>query len=161
MAEKEYPLLRDFLYEAIFQRDENNLLPRDVVDNPELRIYIENFGRLPQDYALCAEVDGRIVGAVWVRDIPAYGHITDGVPEFAVSVLKSHRGQGIGSRMMLEMIAHLRASGCTRASLAVQKDNYALRMYRKCRFRIIGETVEEYIMEINPQIDKFQVVESI
>lgn len=150
MAESEYPLLRDFLYEAIFQRDENNLLPRSVVDNPELRIYIEDFGRKPQDFALCAEVDNAIVGAVWVRDIPAYGHVADGVPEFAVSVLKAHRGKGIGSRMMMEMLKHLRAVGCPRASLAVQKDNYALRMYQKCGFQIIGENDEEYIMDIRP-----------
>ena len=150
MSEEEYPLLRDFLYEAIFQRDENNLLPRNVVDNPELRVYIENFGAQPQDFALCAEADGQVVGAVWVRDIPAYGHIADGVPEFAISVLKSHRGMGIGSRMMMEMIQHLRAAGCPRASLAVQKDNYALRMYQKCGFQIIGENAEEYIMEIRP-----------
>lgn len=150
MAPCEYPLLRDFLYEAIFQRDETNLLPRNVVDNPELRIYIEDFGKKPQDFALCAEVDSMVVGAVWVRDIPAYGHIADGVPEFAISVLKSHRGKGIGSRMMMEMLKHLRAVGCPRASLAVQKDNYALRMYQKCGFQIIGENDEEYIMDIVP-----------
>lgn len=150
MAPREYPLLRDFLYEAIFQRDENNLLPRNVVDNPELRIYIEDFGKKPQDFALCAEVDSVVVGAVWVRDIPAYGHIADGVPEFAISVLKSHRSKGIGSRMMMEMLKHLRAVGCPRASLAVQKDNYALRMYKKCGFQIIGENEEEYIMDIVP-----------
>lgn len=148
MAPDEYPLLRDFLYEAIFQRDENNLLPRGVVDNPELRIYIEDFGRKPQDCALCAELDGRVIGAVWVRDIPAYGHVADGVPEFAVSVLKEHRGQGVGSRMMREMLRHLQAIGCPRASLAVQKDNYALRMYQKCGFQIIGENDQEYIMDI-------------
>lgn len=150
MMPREYPLLRDFLYEAIFQRDENNLLPRNVVDNPELRIYIEDFGQKPQDFALCAEVDSQVVGAVWVRDIPAYGHVADGVPEFAISVLKSHRGKGIGSRMMMEMLKHLRAVGCPRASLAVQKDNYALRMYQKCGFQIIGENEEEYIMDIVP-----------
>ena len=146
----EYPLLREFLYEAIFQRDENNLLPRDVVDNPELRVYIEDFGQKPQDFALCAEADGKVVGMVWVRDIPAYGHVADGVPEFAVSVLKLYRGRGVGSRMMMEMIAHLRSVGCPRATLAVQKDNYALRMYRKCGFEIIGENDQEYIMEIRP-----------
>lgn len=150
MMPREYPLLRDFLYEAIFQRDENNLLPRNVVDNPELRIYIEDFGKKEQDFALCAEVDNIVVGAVWVRDIPAYGHVADGVPEFAISVLKAHRGKGIGSRMMMEMLKALRAKGCPRASLAVQKDNYALRMYQKCGFKIIGENDEEYIMDIEP-----------
>lgn len=30
----EIHLLEDFLYEAIFQKDESNLLPRDVIINP-------------------------------------------------------------------------------------------------------------------------------
>ena len=51
---------------------------------------------------------------------------------------------------MREMIRALRAAGCPRASLAVQKDNYALRMYQKVGFVIIGENEEEYIMEIRP-----------
>lgn len=148
MSEEEYPLLRDFLYDAIFQRDENNLLPRNVIDNPELRIYIEDFGKKEQDFCLCAELGKDVIGAVWVRDIPAYGHIADGVPEFAISVKKAHRGTGVGTRLMQEMIKHLRAVGCPRASLAVQKDNYALRMYQKVGFTIIGENEEEFIMEI-------------
>lgn len=148
MMPSERPLLRDFLYEAIFQRDENNLLPRNVVDNPELRVYIDDFGEKPADFALVAEVDDKIAGAVWVRIIPGYGHIADDTPEFAISVLKPYRGKGYGTRMMVEMLRHLRASGCKRASLAVQKDNYALRMYQKVGFKIIGENDQEYIMDI-------------
>ena len=44
MDPSEYELLSDFLYEAIFQRDENNLLPREIIQEPTLRIYIEDFG---------------------------------------------------------------------------------------------------------------------
>ena len=33
----EYPLLDNFLYEAIFQRNEMNLLPKSVIENPELK----------------------------------------------------------------------------------------------------------------------------
>ncbi len=34
-----------------------------------------------------------------------------------------------------------------KVSHAVQKDNYALRMYQKAGFKIIDETMEEFIME--------------
>ena len=146
MWPEEYPLLETFLYEAIFQRDPANRLPRDVIYRPELYIYIEDFGHRPDDRCLCAEQDGRVTGAVWTRIIPAYGHIDDDTPEFAISLLLEARGQGVGTALMRAMLERLRRDGYARASLAVQKDNYALRMYRKVGFRTVDENAEEYIM---------------
>ena len=142
----EYPLLEDFLYEAIFQPDRRNLLPRSVINNPELRVYIENFGAQKDDHCLCAEADGKIVGAVWVRNIPGYGSVDDTTPEFAISLLEDCRGQGIGTALMRAMLAHLKAAGYEKASLAVQKANYALKMCLRVGFKIVGENEQEYIM---------------
>lgn len=146
MTPAEYPLLEDFLYEAIFQPDRRNLLPRSVIHSPELKVYIENFGAQKDDHCLCAEADGRIVGAVWVRNIPGYGSIDDTTPEFAISLLEDCRGQGIGTALMRAMLAHLKAAGYEKASLAVQKVNYALKMYFRVGFQIVGENEQEYIM---------------
>lgn len=146
MRPPEYPLLSDFLYEAIFQRDENNLLPREVINEPALRVYIEDFGTKKDDECLCAEADGKIVGAVWVRNINGYGSVDDETPEFAISLLKEYRGLGVGTKLMKAMLGLLQEKGVKRASLAVQKDNYAYSMYQKVGFQTIGETEEEYIM---------------
>ena len=51
--------------------------------------------------------------------------------------------------MMTRMVEHLRKSGYTKASLAVQKANYALKMYLKVGFKIVDENDEEYIMVYN------------
>lgn len=77
----EYPLLSDFLYEAIYQRDENNLLPKTVIQEPSLQVYIENFGTMQDDYCMCAEVNKKTVGAVWVRNINGYGNVGNNTPE--------------------------------------------------------------------------------
>jgi ribosomal protein S18 acetylase RimI-like enzyme len=146
MQSQEYYLLDDFLYEAIFQRDETNLLPQTIIKNPELQVYIEGFGSKKDDYCLCAEVDGKIVGAVWVRNIRGYGNIDEITPEFAISLYKKFRGYGIGSEMMKRMIAHLKQAEYSKTSLAVQKDNPAVKMYLKVGFQIIDENEEEYIM---------------
>ncbi|WP_330640808.1 GNAT family N-acetyltransferase [Anaerovorax odorimutans] len=143
----EYPRLADFLYEAIFQRDGENPAPKDIIQKPELQIYIENFGKGPDDYCLCAEAEGRLVGAVWARTIKGYGSIDDAVPELAISLYKPYRGQGIGTAMMRRMLAVLQNAGYTKVSLAVQKDNYAFNMYRLLGFQIVGENTEEYIMK--------------
>lgn len=47
---------------------------------------------------------------------------------------------------MQEMLIKLKKIGYTKTSLAVQKDNYALKMYEKVGFEIIDENQEEYIM---------------
>ena len=149
MDPSEYELLSDFLYEAIFQRDENNLLPREIIQEPALRIYIEDFGEKKHDHCLCAGADDVIVGAVWTRIIKGYGSIDDSIPEFAVSIRRGFRRKGIGTALMEQMIELLKREGCEKASLAVQKDNYAVRMYQKTGFSIIDENEEEYIMMID------------
>jgi Acetyltransferases len=148
---REYPLLQDFLYEAIFQRDENNKLPKEIINEPSIKVYIENFGTKPHDYCLCAEVDKKIVGAVWTRIIDGFGHIDNATPEFAISLYNEYRRQGIGTTLMQKMLDLLAEKGYKKTSLAVQKDNYAVKMYKKVGFKIISETEEEYIMECKLQ----------
>ena len=142
-------LLKDFLYEAIFQRDEENLLPKDIINKPELRVFIEGFGK-PDDYCLVADIDGKVVGAVWTRilsgEVKGYGNIDEDTPEFAISLYKEYRNMGIGTALMRRMLELLKERGYKRASLSVQKDNYAVRMYKKVGFKIVKESEEEYLM---------------
>jgi len=142
----EYYLLNEFIYEAIFQRDPQNLLPRTVIQNKDLQRYTLAFGTLRDDYCLGAEVDGKIVGAVWVRNIKGFGCIDNDTPEFAISLYKEYRGQGIGTELMKAMLCLLKEKGYRRVTLAVQHDNYAMKMYEKVGFEVFGAKPEEYIM---------------
>ena len=100
-------------------------------------IYVDRFGELKDDFALVAEVEKKVVGAVWVRIMNDYGHIDDKTPSLAISLYKEYRGQGIGTDMMKEMLSLLKAHGYKRVSLSVQKTNYAVEMYRKIGFDIV------------------------
>lgn len=146
LYKEEYPLLREFLYQAIFQKDASTLIPRSVLDDPQVNVYVDGFGEKRDDYCLCAEVDTKVVGAVWVRVIDGFGHIDDATPEFAISLFKEYRGYGIGTSLMKEMLHYLDERGYQRSSLAVQKENYALRLYLSVGFEIIDENEEEYIL---------------
>ena len=146
MRETEYPLLEDFLYEAIFVPEGVAPPPKSIVNTSELQVYIENFGTRIHDKALVTEIDNKIVGAVWVRIMNDYGHIDDETPSFAISLYREYRGLGIGTEMMKAMLTILKDRGYKRASLAVQKANYAVKMYRKVGFEIVGENEQEYIM---------------
>ena len=146
MTVPEYPLLSDFLYEAIFILEGIKPPSRDIIASPELQIYVERFGALKDDFALVAEIEGKIVGVVWVRIMNDYGHIDDETPSLAISLYKEYRGQGIGTNMMKEMLSLLKTHGYKRVSLSVQKANYAAKMYQKIGFDIIRENKEEWIM---------------
>ena len=146
LREDETELLKDFLYEAIFIPEGVDPPDREIIKLPELRIYYEDFGTGRADNCIVAEDDGQVIGAVWTRIMNDYGHVDDDTPSFAISLYREYRGQGIGTRMMKEMIALLREKGYKRASLAVQKANYAVRMYENTGFRTIDENDEEYIM---------------
>ncbi len=146
MKDTEYGLLDDFLYEAIFIPDGVEPPPKDIIKNEELQVYVKNFGKEPHDKCFVAEVDGKIVGAVWVRIMDDYGHIDNETPSFAISLYKKYRSYGIGTAMMKKMLDHLRGRGYKQASLAVQKANYAVKMYLSVGFNIVDENAEEYIM---------------
>jgi len=146
LRESEYPLLRAFVYEAIFIPEGMQPPPKSCVDLPELQVYIAAFGTKKDDHALAAEVNGKVVGAVWVRIMNDYGHIDDQTPSFAISLYEDYRGFGIGTEMMRAMLALLRQMGYARASLAVQKANRAVKLYQRVGFQIVDENAEEYIM---------------
>lgn len=149
IKEKEYILLEDFIYEAIFIPEGVSPPPKSIINQPDLQVYIKDFGKEKDDICFVAETDNKIIGAVWVRDMNDYGHIEDGVPSFAISLYKPYRNFGIGTELMTTMISELRQRGYKKASLAVQKENYAVKMYRKVGFEAIRETEEEFIMVCN------------
>ena len=146
MTVMEYPLLNEFLYEAIFIPDGIKPPPKNIIASPELQIYVDRFGASKADFALVAEVEQKIDGAVWVRIIHDYGHIDDETPSLAISLYKDYRKHGIGIAMMKEMLNLLRNHGYKSVSLSVQKANYAAKMYQKLGFKIVNENKDEWIM---------------
>ncbi len=146
LLEGEDGLLQEFLYNAIFVPEGVPAPPKSIINQPKLQVYIADFGKKKDDIGLVAEVDKRVVGAVWVRIMNDYGHIDKNTPSFAISLCKDYRGFGIGTNLMKKMLRILKDRGYKQASLAVQKTNYAVRMYQKTGFEIVGENEEEYIM---------------
>jgi ribosomal protein S18 acetylase RimI-like enzyme len=145
IRQEEYAILDEFLYEAIFVPDGVEAPPKSIIRQPELQVYVSGFGK-KDDHCLVAEVNGKIIGAVWTRIMNDYGHVDDTAPSFAISLYKNFRGQGIGTALMIEMLALLRERGYKKASLSVQKANDAYRLYLKVGFTVVDENEEEYIM---------------
>lgn len=147
LKKEEIPLLRDFLYNAIYIPEGAAAPPMEIVDDESLQVYIRDFGNLPDDRCLVAESDGRVVGAIWSRIMDDYGHIADEVPSIAISLYKEYRNQGIGTELLTQMLNLLKTDGYKSVSLSVQKANYAMKMYQKAGFKVISDNTEEAIMQ--------------
>ncbi len=145
----EQPLLRDFLYEAVFRQEDQPPYPRDIIDKPAIRVYIEGWGK-PDDICLVALADGKIAGAVWTRlltgEAKGFGYVDDETPELAIALFKPFRRRGIGTALMNAMIDRLTKAGYRRVSLSVTKDNPACRLYLRLGFKIVGEDEKDYVM---------------
>lgn len=139
-------LLSNFLYEAIFVPSGMQPPSRDILADPQLQVYVQDFGKQTGDFGLFAEVEGVIAGAVWARIMEDYGHIDNETPSLAIALYKEYRGKGVGTALLQAMLKLLQEHGYEQVSLAVQKENYAVKLYTACGFRVYRESEEEYIM---------------
>lgn len=145
LKESEEGILAEFLYEAIYIPEGMEPPPKNIIEQPELQVYIADWGR-ESDHCLVAEVDRNIAGAVWSRIMNDYGHIDDETPSLAIALHKEYRGMGIGTELMKRMLAVLKEGGYEKVSLSVQKANYAYGIYRKLGFAVAAEREGEVLM---------------
>ncbi|WP_443652033.1 hypothetical protein [Clostridium algidicarnis] len=71
------------------------------------------------------------------------------LPELQVYVLDFEKKKRIfvfWQKVMKKMLYELQQRGSEKTSLAVQKVNYAVKMYKNVGFEIVDENEEEYIM---------------
>lgn len=66
ILQEEYGLLENFLYEAIFVPEGMTAPPESIIKQPELQVYLTDFGKRKDDIGLVAETGSKVVGAVWV-----------------------------------------------------------------------------------------------
>lgn len=142
----EYPLLEDFLYEAIFVPEGETPPDRSILRRPALRVYVEGFGAGAADRCVVAEARGRVVGAAWARIMDDYGHVDDDTPSLAVALYPEYRGMGIGTALMEALLSTLARDGYARASLSVQTANRAMRLYERLGFETVENKGGEAIM---------------
>ena len=64
LRDGETDLLKDFLYEAIFIPKGVEPPAREIIYQPELKIYYDDFGTGKADYCIVADDNGKVIGAV-------------------------------------------------------------------------------------------------
>lgn len=95
--------------------------------------FIEQLQESGNGIMLVAKADGKIVGNASLTRLPRRMCHRG---ELAVSVLRSHWNQGIGSRLLRELLAFAREKDFSKIDLQVRSDNQpAIHLYEKFGFQ--------------------------
>ena len=109
-----------------------------VQSDPGIAPYLAAWGRAG-DTGVVAEVEGKPVGAAWLRLFDAnhrgYGFVDAQTPEISIGVETAWRGRGVGRALLEALMASARAEGHRALSLSVDARNApALALYRSVGF---------------------------
>jgi len=114
---------------------------RSVQMQPYLARYAVDWGRVGD--AGWVAIRGNIpIGAAWLRlwleEDKGFGYIKDSIPELAIAVLPDYRGQGIGTRLLRQILA-IAKERFPAVSLNVRAENPVVRLYERVGFvRVAG-----------------------
>jgi GNAT superfamily N-acetyltransferase len=79
----------------------------------------------------------RSIGAAWLRlwlnDDKGFGYIDDSIPELAIAVLPEYRGKGIGTELLMNILASAQ-SIYPAISLSVRANNPVVNLYQRLGF---------------------------
>ena len=103
---------------------------------PNISRYVEGWGRTG-DIGSVAFADKLLIGAAWLRlwsnHDQGFGYIDPSIPELAIAVLPEYRGNGIGSKLLRQVLQT--AKGIFPAvCLNVQANNPVVRLYERAGF---------------------------
>ena len=137
--------LIDALYHAIYVPPGTPSPPKTIVQQPELAVYIDDFGTQRGDQGVLAVHEATPVGAAWSRLIRGYGFVDESIPELSISLLSGYRGKGIGTRLLEALFARLKGKA-EHVSLSVNRSNPAYRLYERHGFRVVRVDGDSVVM---------------
>jgi ribosomal protein S18 acetylase RimI-like enzyme len=133
---------------AVWRPDKPTPTAEQVMADPRYARYLTGWPR-QGDYGLVAEHDGP-VGAAWYRTFTeashGYGFVAEDVPELAIAVIASRRHEGIGRRLLVDLIEASLAQGYSALSLSVREDNPARGLYELAGFVLIEKQGTSWTM---------------
>lgn len=144
------PALERMLYLAIHVPEGQEAPLFEIIYQPDLYHYVENFGQA-NDLGFAAELNGKVIAAAWARnladpELPGYGYVDEATPELSIVVEPAFRGQGIGTRLLEALHQELSQRGVKQISLSVQKSNPARKLYERQGYQTFEVRGEDLLM---------------
>jgi ribosomal protein S18 acetylase RimI-like enzyme len=122
---------------AVWRPDKPTPTGEQVLADPRYATYLAGWPK-QGDHGVVAEQEGP-VGAAWYRTFTEASHglgfVAEDVPELAIAVVASRRHEGIGRRLLVELIDASVAHGYAALSLTVNRNNPARALYESVGFR--------------------------
>ena len=134
---EDFTFLGTMLGEAAVWRPEKATPTADeVLADPRYSMYLSGWAR-KGDYGLIAE-ENEPLGAAWYRSYTernhGHGFVAEDVPELSIAVIESRRHEGIGRRLLVDLIDASVAQGYSALSLSVADANPARSLYESVGF---------------------------
>lgn len=130
LSSKDEPIVWDMLQYAA---QESSL---EALQHPLLAHYAAGWGR-SGDMGYGAWHEATPIGAAWLRlwseEDKGFGYIHDDIPELSIGVAPEYRGQGIGTRLLTQLLNAAKGN-FPAVSLSVRGDNPAVHLYTRIGF---------------------------
>ena len=140
LVPSDQPRIWNWLHVALWDPPPAGLRPIEILQNPNVRIYAQDWGR-PSDVGVVAQVDGVDAGACWMRLLPAnvgLAYVDAETPQLGIALDTPFQHRGFGAPMMKAALEAAREHGYGQVALTVHPENPAIRVYERCGFRKIG-----------------------
>jgi len=140
--------LWNWLHIALWDPPPAGLRPIEVLEEPGVRIYAEDWGRRT-DVGVVAQIDAVDAGACWMRLLPVGTGLasTDAdTPQLGIALLPEYQHKGYGRPLMAVALQAAKQAGYRRVSLTVHPHNPAQHLYQSCGFRKVEERNSYHLM---------------
>ena len=139
LAPEDEPILWEMVYAGVSALS-GAATPPDIVHRPEYARYAETWGRDGDTGFVAHDADSReLLGAVWLRK-PA----DSDVAELAFAVKPGHRGHGIGSALLTQLVRA--RPDLSKVSVSLVAGKRVLRLYERFGFEIVEQKPDAVVM---------------
>jgi ribosomal protein S18 acetylase RimI-like enzyme len=133
---------------ALWDPPPAGLRPIETLNAPGVRVYAEEWGR-PGDVGVVAQLNGRDVGACWMRILPrgvGLAYVDAQTSQLGIALETEFQRKGLGWPLMLEALAQAKQVGTLKVSLTVHPENPAQHLYERCGFVKTGQRNAYHLM---------------
>lgn len=143
IIEQDVPFLWDMLYESLYVPKGKDPFSRNVIKEPFLSKYVEDWGREGDLGYIAVNDEGLSLGSITARffneDNKGFGFVGNDVPELGIALKAEYRGIGIGKALLKMLVDVLKEKGIKKVSLSVDPDNRAaMKLYQRFGFKEVG-----------------------
>ena len=142
LTSEDEPVLWEMLYYGLFSAGKSEPPSRDVVRRPEISRYVEGWGRVGDTgFVAHDEKNQALLGAAWLRRPTDK---SDASPELALAVKPEHRGHGIGTALLTQLVRANPDHSMISVSFVTGKP--VLRLYERFGFKVVEQRADAVVM---------------